>query len=56
VNYQGVTGLTALRTYIFGQDGIFSINLGAQNDTTFGEGQWQNIKCNVVQNAAPTVQ
>jgi hypothetical protein len=38
-----VTGLTALRTYIFGQDGIFSINLGAQNDTTFGEGQWQNI-------------
>jgi hypothetical protein len=55
VNYQGVTGLTALRTYIFGQDGIFSINLGAQNDTTFGEGQWQNIKCNVVQNAAPTV-
>jgi hypothetical protein len=56
VNYQNVTGLTALRTYIFGQDGIFSINLGAQNDTTFGEGQWQNIKCNVVQNAAPTVQ
>jgi hypothetical protein len=54
-NYQGQTGLTALRTYIFGQDGIFSIKLGANNDTTFGDGDWQNIKCNIVQNAAPTV-
>ena len=42
-NYKGVTGLTALRTYIFGKDGIFSINLGAQNDTTFGDGDWRNI-------------
>lgn len=54
-NYKGVTGLTALRTYIFGRDGIFSINLGAQNDTTFGDGDWRNIKCNIVQNAEPTV-
>src|SRR5271166_6545628 len=28
-SYQSVSGLTALRTYIFGQDGIFSIKLGA---------------------------
>jgi hypothetical protein len=54
-NYQGVTGLTGLRTYIFGKDGIFSIKLGAQGDTEFGDGEWQNIKCNVVQNAEPTV-
>jgi len=44
-NYQTVTGLTALRTYIFGRDGIFAINLGAQGDTGFGDGEWQNIKC-----------
>jgi hypothetical protein len=54
-SYMGVTGLVALRTYIFGRDGIFSINLGAQNDTQYGDGDWRNIKCNVVQNAEPTV-
>jgi hypothetical protein len=42
-NYKSVTGLTALRTYIFGRDGIFSIKLGAQGDTGFGDGEWQNI-------------
>jgi hypothetical protein len=50
-NYKSVSGLTALRTYIFGRDGIFSINLGAQGDTGFGDGEWQNIRCNIVQNA-----
>lgn len=54
-SYKGVTGLTALRTYIFGRDGIFAINLGAQGDVTYGDGEWRNIKCNVVQNAEPTV-
>jgi N4-gp56 family major capsid protein len=54
-NYKGVTGLTALRTYIFGRDGIFAINLGAQGDTGYGDGEWRNIKCNVVQNAEPSV-
>jgi hypothetical protein len=54
-NYKGVTGLTALRTYIFGRDGIYSIKLGAQGDTEFGDGEWQNINCNIVQNAEPTV-
>lgn len=53
--YKSVTGLTALRTYIFGRDGIFSIKLGAQGDVGFGEGQWQNIKCNIVQNAPMSV-
>jgi len=54
-NYKGVTGLTALRTYIFGRDGIYSIKLGAQGDTEFGDGEYQNIKCNIVQNVEPTV-
>ena len=54
-NYKSVSGLTALRTYIFGRDGIFSIKLGAQGDTEFGDGEWQNINCNIVQNADPTV-
>ena len=54
-NYGAVTGLTALRTYIFGRDGVFSINLGAKGDTGFGDGEWRNIECNIVQNAEPTV-
>ena len=54
-NYKSVAGLVALRTYIFGRDGIFSINLGAKGDTGFGDGEWRNIECNIVQNAAPTV-
>lgn len=54
-NYKSVSGLTALRTYIFGRDGIFSIKLGAQGDTEFGDGEWQNIECNIVENAQPTV-
>lgn len=54
-NYKGVTGLTALRTYIFGRDGIFAIKLGAQGDTEFGDGDHSNIKCNIVQNAPMSV-
>jgi hypothetical protein len=54
-NYKGVSGLTALRTYIFGRDGIYSIKLGAQGDTSYGDGEFQNIKCNIVQNVEPTV-
>ena len=54
-NYKAIAGLTALRTYIFGRDGIFSIKLGAQGDTEFSDGDWQNINCNIVQDATPTV-
>ena len=46
--------MSALRSYIFGRDGIFSIKLGAQGDTEFGDGEWQNIKCNIMQNAEPS--
>jgi len=54
-NYQSVTGLTALRTYIFGRDGVIAINLGGNGDTSYGDGDWRNIKCNVVQNAPISV-
>jgi len=54
-NYSGVTGLTALRTYILGKDGVIAINLGGQGDTAYGEGDWRNIKCNIVQNAPISV-
>lgn len=45
-----ITGLTAIRTYIFGHDGVFAINLGARGDTPYGDGDWRNIKCNTQQN------
>lgn len=54
-NYKSVSGLTALRTYLMGRDGIFSINLGHSGDTGFGDGAFQNIKCNVVQNPETSV-
>jgi len=54
-NYKSVAGLVGLRTYIFGRDGVFAINLGAKGDVGYGDGEWQNINCNVYQNVAPTV-
>jgi hypothetical protein len=50
-----VAGLTALRTYIFGRDGIFSVKLGQQGDTEFGDGEWSNINTLVHQNIEPTI-
>jgi len=54
-NYKSVAGLVGLRTYIFGRDGVFAINLGAKGDTGYGDGEWRNIECNIMQNVAPTV-
>lgn len=54
-NYQGVTGLTALRTYIFGEDGLISVVLKAKGDTALGDGRYQNMLCNVVQNPPTSV-
>lgn len=53
-NYKS-TGATALRTYIFGRDGVISINLAGRGDTAYGDGSYQGIKCNVVQNAPISV-
>lgn len=54
-NYKSVTGLTGLSTYVLGKDGVISINLGAKGDTSYGDGDWRNIKCNVQQNAANSI-
>jgi hypothetical protein len=48
-----ISGLTALRTYIMGRDGVFGLRLGAPNDTEFGDGQYENIKVYIESNAAP---
>lgn len=53
-NYKSVSGLTALRTYIFGQDGVFRVRLAGPNDTAFDDGMWQDIMCKTFKNVAPT--
>lgn len=53
-NYK-TTGSTALRTYIFGRDGVIAINLAGRGDTAYGDGNYRGIKCNVVQNAPLSV-
>ncbi len=50
-NYKGITGLTALRTYILGRDGCIAIDMKAPGDTATGEGDWASLKCNVMQDA-----
>lgn len=49
-NYK-TTSATALRTYIFGRDGVIAINLAGRGDTAYGDGNYRGIKCNVIQNA-----
>jgi hypothetical protein len=46
-----ISGLTALRTYIMGRDGVFALRLRAQSDTEFGDGNYQNIETFIQQNA-----
>lgn len=48
-----ITGLTAIRTYITGRDGVFGLRLNASGDTAFGDGQYQNIMVHLEQNAGP---
>ena len=42
-NYQG-HGTTALRTYIIGADALFTISLGAKDNTDIGDGDWRNLE------------
>ena len=41
-NYLGNAGVTAYRTYIFGDDGVITISLGKEQG--FGDGRRQNLK------------
>jgi hypothetical protein len=43
-NYQGQAGKTALRTYIFGEDGVIAISLGKKEQAMIGDGDWRNLK------------
>jgi hypothetical protein len=54
-NYKSVTGLTSLRTYIFGQDAIFRVKLDAPNTEAIDDGMYQNLMCGTYQNVAPSV-
>lgn len=44
-NYQSVTGLTGLSTYMAGQDGVFAYDMAAPGDTAFDDGDWRGIEC-----------
>lgn len=49
-----VTGLTALRTYIFGKDAVLRVSLNAPGDTAYGDGSYRNVRCFTESNAGPT--
>lgn len=44
LNYLGHAGVTAYRTYIYGQNGIISISMGAKENTAIGDGDWRNLQ------------
>jgi hypothetical protein len=41
-NYDA-TGMTGLRTYIMGRDGVIGISFGARENTQIGDGNWRNL-------------
>jgi len=47
-NYQSVSGLTGLTTYLAGQDGVFAYDMAAPGDTAFDDGDWRGIECFLV--------
>ena len=51
-NYLGHSGVTAFRTYFFGQNATFGISLGAKEGAKIGEGEWRNISTELVKNPA----
>lgn len=51
-NYLGHSGVTAFRSYYFGQNATFGISLGAKEGAKIGEGEWRNISTELVKNPA----
>lgn len=49
-NYLGHSGVTAFRTYFFGENSSFAISLGAKEGSKIGDGEWRNIGVNLVKN------
>ena len=42
--YKGNAGVTALRTYIFGENGVITISLGKKESSMVGDGNWRNLQ------------
>lgn len=53
-DYQSTTS-TALRTYIYGKDGVIAIDLNGGGDTAYGDGNYRTIRPLVRQNVEPSV-
>lgn len=49
-NFQSVSGLTGLSTYLAGQDGVFAYDLAAPGDTPIDDGDWRGIECFIERN------
>lgn len=43
-NYLGHSGVTAFRTYIFGENGVITVSLGKKEGAQVGDGDWRNLK------------
>lgn len=43
-NYQTHAGVTALRTYILGENGTITISLGKKENSQIGDGNWRNME------------
>lgn len=44
LNYKGNSGVTAYRTYLYGENGVITISMGAKENTNLGDGDWRNLK------------
>lgn len=51
-NYLAHAGVTAFRTYFFGENATFVISLGAKEGAKIGDGEWRNIDVNLVKDPA----
>ena len=51
-NYLGHSGVTAFRSYFFGENSSFGISLGGKEGSKIGEGEWRNIQTNLVKEPA----
>jgi hypothetical protein len=49
-NYLGHAGVTAFRTYFFGENSNFAISLGGKEGSKIGDGEWRNMSVNLVKN------
>lgn len=43
-NYKGNSGVTALRAYVFGENGVITISLGKREKAMIGDGNWRNLQ------------